>query len=203
MSTAVPLRQRQGELARRSLVDAAAEALRSGDPDAVPLSGLAEQAGVSERTLYRYFGSREELMAAAAQQLVTTLGLAPPIDPGDLAGAFRTAAARMAAHPRLVRNLLRSATGDQARSQHRQARAREIADAVGTHAPSDAEPQAVAAAGGVVALLSSARAWTTVCDESAMSAQQARDAIAWAIDTLVAAVASGALPSIDPREASG
>lgn len=189
------LRSRQQELARDAIVAVAAEALHDGDPDALSLSDVAARAGVSDRTLYRYFSSRDELMAAAAQHLVASLDLAPPVDADDVPGWFLTTSGRMAEHPRLVRNLVRTRAGGYARSRHREGRAREIVDVVRAQAPAGAPAGPTEAAGAVIALLCSATAWSTVRDEAGISADGARAGVAWAIDVLLGCVRRSELPS--------
>jgi AcrR family transcriptional regulator len=101
----VSLRVRQAELARQAILEAAGDVLLHGDPDAVSLAVLAETAGVSARTLYRYFPTRSELMGAALAHLNETLELRPDIDRDDFAGTVLAAAQRMASYAQLVHNL--------------------------------------------------------------------------------------------------
>jgi len=61
---AVPLRR--GQVARRQRVlDAAADLAREGGYDAVQMRDVAGRAGVALGTVYRYFSSKDHLLAAA------------------------------------------------------------------------------------------------------------------------------------------
>jgi AcrR family transcriptional regulator len=193
----VSLRSRQGDLARQSILDAAAEVLEHEDPDAVSLAQVADTAGVAARTLYRYFPTRNALMAAALEHLNETLGLTPRIDPDDIVGTFLGSGARLAGYPTLVHNLRHTEAGREARSAHRAGRAQELADAVATQAPAEMDPQSLLAAGAVVASLCGSTAWMTLCDEANLSVSDAQAATGWAIETILEAVRRGEGPKIE------
>jgi AcrR family transcriptional regulator len=59
---------------RRALVDAAAELLDKGGPDAVTLRAVGAHAGVSRGAPYGHFPDKEHLLAAVATRSWTTLG---------------------------------------------------------------------------------------------------------------------------------
>ncbi len=61
------LRSRQKELARSSILQAAADEIVEHGIEGVSLQGVADRAGVSKRTLYNYFDSREALFAALCE----------------------------------------------------------------------------------------------------------------------------------------
>ena len=64
-SPATPVTSAQQERYDR-VVDAAAEALSAGGQDAVQMKDLAQRAGVSLATLYRYFPSKEYVLLAVS-----------------------------------------------------------------------------------------------------------------------------------------
>lgn len=196
MPSKVSLRSRQGHLARQSILDAAAEVLEHGDPDAVSLAQVADTAGVSPRTLYRYFPTRNALMAAALEHLNETLGLTPSIDPDDIVGTFLGSGARLARYPTLVHNLRHTEAGREARSAHRAGRAQELADAVAAQAPTEMATESVLAAGAVVASLCGSTAWMTLCDEAHLTVNDAQSATGWAIEALLEAIRRGEGPQM-------
>jgi len=59
-----PLRKRQQQQTRESILEALQLELIRRGPTALSINEVAEQAGVSVRTLYRHFGSREQLLIA-------------------------------------------------------------------------------------------------------------------------------------------
>jgi AcrR family transcriptional regulator len=58
------LRDRQKQFARETILQAAADEIVERGPEAVSLQAVADRAGVSKRTLYNYFDSREALLVA-------------------------------------------------------------------------------------------------------------------------------------------
>lgn len=193
----VGLRERQSELVRTAILDATADCLRAERPDEVSLADLALSAGVSLRTLYRYFPSRDDLFSEAGHRLLTDLGVSPAIGDGDIAASFLSASAALAKEPGLARNLLRSTTGRQVRASGRQQRHASITDAVAS-AGRGLTPTAITGAAAVIGYLCSAASWVTICEETGLDADTARHAVAWAISTLQSAVASGDGPCAPP-----
>ncbi|MQY23970.1 TetR/AcrR family transcriptional regulator [Nocardia macrotermitis] len=59
---------------RRSLLDAAAELLDSGGPDAVTLREVAARAGVSRGAPYRHFPDKDSLLTTVATEALERLG---------------------------------------------------------------------------------------------------------------------------------
>src|ERR687892_439738 len=66
-SRARPLREQQAELTRELILKAVAERLELDDPGEISVPEIAAASGVSLRTVYRYFPTRDELLTAAAE----------------------------------------------------------------------------------------------------------------------------------------
>jgi len=180
------LRSRQTELARTAIVRAFVHHLEVGDADDVAMATLADDAGVSRRTLYRYFPSRDELLDAAGTWIREELLQLPiEIGPEGIAASFREATTKLQRHPRLARALLRTQTGRAVRGGYRDERVRAIRRAVRAEAP-DASRRQLEHGAAVLAYLCSSNAWTTIQDESGLDAASARAAVEWAIEALVA-----------------
>jgi AcrR family transcriptional regulator len=60
---------RHTEATRRAIVEAGAALLLEGSDDGFTVQGVADRAGLTHRTVYRYFPTRQELLAAAARSL--------------------------------------------------------------------------------------------------------------------------------------
>ena len=74
------LRERQAELTRSTIIEAAADLLfGSEELRDFTMQDVAERAGVSPRTLYRYFGSRHELVNAVGAYFDERLGNPPGV----------------------------------------------------------------------------------------------------------------------------
>jgi AcrR family transcriptional regulator len=180
------LRRRQTDLARTAILEALREHLERGDADTLSMDVLAEEAGVSRRTLYRYFPTRGDLLAAAASWIRDEV-LQLPIEIGDegIAASFRAAAARLNEHPQLARALLRTDTGRAIRTGYRSARVEAIRRALRRDVPGLSRGDLDRAA-AVLGYLCSSNAWITIQDEGALGASAAQGAVVWAIETLLA-----------------
>jgi len=188
MKSGASLRERQAAVIREAILDALADRLDSDDPDDIAMPQVAEQAGISLRTLYRYFPTREAMFDAVGDHVVGRLGLPRQIEGADdIVPVFLESARRGAQSPRLVRTMLWTRLGRRARSSHRRRRVDAITAAlteVTSHLPS-AEARRRE---GAIVYLASLPAWITVSEEYGLSAEDARLGIAWALDTLVAAL---------------
>jgi len=68
---AAPLRERQRELTRNAILDAYLELAHVDGASAISIPAVARTAGVSPRTIYRYFPTKGELATAAALRMST------------------------------------------------------------------------------------------------------------------------------------
>ena len=187
MKSGGSLRERQAAVIRDAILDALADLLDHDDPDDIAMPQVAAEAGVSLRTLYRYFPTREAMFDAVGDHVVARLGLPPQIESADdIATVFLESARRGAQSPRLVRAMLWTRLGRRARSSNRR-RVESITAALGevtSHLP----PAEARQREGAIVYLASLPAWITVSEECGLSAEDARLGIAWAIGTLVAAL---------------
>jgi AcrR family transcriptional regulator len=183
------LRERQAEQVRRAVLDAVAAELEGKSVDDVSMSDVAAAAGVSLRTLYRYFPDRASLLQAAGEQLYASLGV--PIDitgPDSISASFLDAARRLSTRPELTRALVQTTAGRTARSGVRAERLDAIRAALQPLSDRvDADTARWATA--VIAHLCSAASWVAITDDSDLDEADAQRAVAWAIDTLITALA--------------
>ena len=83
MSTAKrSLSERHSDLSQRVILDAAVELLEHASVTELSVRAIAKHAGISERTVFRYFATRDELLDAVAQEVSRRLELPP--DPAGL-----------------------------------------------------------------------------------------------------------------------
>jgi AcrR family transcriptional regulator len=185
------LRVRQATLARSAIFEALVRHLEAGDADDVPMEQLASEAGVSRRTLYRYFPTRSDLLAAAGDWMRTEV-LKLPVEIGaeGIAASFRAAASRLERHPRVARALLRTQTGRAVRTGYRDERVKAIRSALRREVPGLSRRTEQRAA-ALLGYLCSSNAWITIQDESGLDAASAQAAVAWAIDTLLTHLREG------------
>ena len=117
-----PLRQQRAEETRDRIVAAGCELLRGSsirDWRALTMRGVAERAGVNERTVYRHFtnerGLRDAVMHRQEQQAGIDLTAIRLEDIGDVA---RRIFASVSAHPLPLRPVLDPTLGDASQRQH-------------------------------------------------------------------------------------
>jgi AcrR family transcriptional regulator len=184
------LRDRQRAGVRDDILAAVGASLADGGVDELSFARVAERAGVSERTVYRYFPSRQELLGALSVWVRERVGEAdPPAQADELPASTRRAFARFEEHADLVRAVLRDGVGDEVRRPSRERRLRQLDESLGD-ALADVDPLAARNARAVVGLLYSAATWRALRDEAGLDGEAAADAAAWAIDALLAAAAA-------------
>jgi TetR/AcrR family transcriptional regulator, cholesterol catabolism regulator len=182
------LRERQAEQVRIAVLDAVIAELEAKAADDVSMAEIARSAGISLRTLYRYFPDRSSLLRAAGEHLYGSLGV--PFDiagPGDISRSLLEAARRLSTRPELTRALVRTTAGRATRSAVRGQRVEAIKGALKPATDGlDADTARWAAA--VIAHLCSAVSWVSISDESGLDDADAQQAVAWAIDRLIASL---------------
>jgi AcrR family transcriptional regulator len=154
--------------------------------DEVTFRALSRASGVPERTLYRYYPSREALLAAFWTWLNDRLGMpAPPKSPQDLIASIAGIFAAFAADEPLIRAMLHDPQGRATRLAHGEARRARLRNAL---QPVLAPLEATARRRLLVSIhaLISAAGWETMRDYGRVSSPEAADAAQWAVATLIA-----------------
>jgi AcrR family transcriptional regulator len=84
------LSHRHNDLTRQLILNAALQALRRATVTELTVRAVAKEANISERTVFRYFPSRDDFLDAVAERVRSELALpAPPACLDDLLGAPR------------------------------------------------------------------------------------------------------------------
>lgn len=186
MSTAeTSLRQRHSELTRDLILRTVAEMLDENGTADLVVPEVARRAGVSLRTVYRHFPSREELIAAAGEWIgvnVLAAGMADKLD--QIPGEYAENAARWDDHPKLVEAMAFSRGANSLRSVRRQQRLETIREALQevTEGLSEAEAKRAFA---VLAYLDNMLAWVTMREEAGLDGKEVGAAVAWAMQVLI------------------
>jgi AcrR family transcriptional regulator len=189
------LRERQAEQVRADVLDAVVAQLEGRLIDDISMADIAAAAGVSLRTLYRYFPDRAALLHAAGDHLYGSLGVSYQITGADdVAASFLDAARRLSKRPALTRALVQTTAGRAARSSVRGQRVDAIRTAL-KPLTDGLDPDLARRATAVVAHLCSAASWVAVSDDSGLDDNDAQQAVAWAIDTLISALRSAQKPA--------
>lgn len=180
-----PLRERQARQVRAAVLEAAVSELERKEADDVSMADVAKAAGVSLRTLYRYFADRPSLLHAAGEHVYGSLGV--PLDingPEDISGSLLDAARRLSTRPRLARVLVRTSAGQAARAGVRRPRVEAIKAAL-EPLTRELDESGARRATAVITHLCSAASWVLIADENGLDDAEAQEAVAWAIDALV------------------
>jgi AcrR family transcriptional regulator len=191
----------QKDLARRLIVESTARVILRTGIHQFSMQEVADEAGVSLRTLYRYFPSREALVdgvGAEIDQALADAGLTTelhgPITPDSLAtlvgDAFRLTAQRGAdlARAWVVINMV---TGARSTSSRRRDRlVRDVVEDLGPHLDQFEQDRVF----GVIRYLAGSIAWKVMRDDLGMETEELAQAVGWAVRTLLEDVEGGGGP---------
>ncbi len=181
------LREQHHGLTRQLILRSVAEQLGKEDLSDITVPAVAQAAGISVRTIYRHFPTREDLIAAAAEWIFGGLFFSEPGIPEKVDELAAHTAANLKSfdkYPNLGRALALTRAGNAVRSVRRQHRLeglqRALKEVMGNL--SAAEQRRAEA---VFGYLSNVLAWVTMRDENAFSGEEIGKAIGWAMEVLI------------------
>jgi AcrR family transcriptional regulator len=179
------LRDQQQQLTREIILRSVADQLEIGDASEITVPGVARSAGVSVRTVYRHFASREDLIREAADWISAHLFGASlmPETVTELAADYREHLLAFDQHPKLVRAMAVSRAGNSVRSARRARRLESLSRALGEvteNLSHEERRQAEAMFGYLVNML----AWMTMRDEYGLTGEEIAGAMDWALGVL-------------------
>lgn len=184
--TEISLRDQHHQLTRELILRSVADRLERAEVSEITVPDVARAAGVSVRTVYRHFATREELIAETAEWISAHLfggtGMAEVL--AELTTDYRERLLAFDEHPNLVRAMATSRAGNAVRSARRARRLETINRALGEvtdKLPAVEQQQAQAVFGYLVNML----AWLTMRDENGMSGEQIAAAMDWALGALI------------------
>src|ERR1051325_8869503 len=120
---AVSLRAQHAEATRVRILSAVAELLESGQPEELTVPSVAAASGVSLRTIYRYYPTRDELLEAAGRWIGDEVLESPyPQNLDEVATVIADGCRRFDEHPGLARGLAFSELGRGVRAYRRRER---------------------------------------------------------------------------------
>jgi AcrR family transcriptional regulator len=179
------LRDEYAALTRQRIVVAFVETLQDEATDDVSMAAVAKRAKVAERTLYRHFKTRAELLAAAGEWVEDNVfGYIPFTSPDELPDIFRKLCKRFDRHPHLARALALTRVGRGVRAPFRQHLIEQHRKAM---APlvRHLRPKEVRQAEAMAAYLNNVLAWNALREDFGMSSAEIADTIDWALTTLL------------------
>lgn len=191
------IRERQRVSTRRAIVEAVAALLVEGDAGALSVPAVADRSGVSVRTIYRYFPTKADLVAAVGvvDDPATTAGPLPALDGSDLHAWLRRGWSEEVQTP-LLRAQLRTAAGAEVR-RDRRARHRAFAYAVLDTWGIEADGEAREALADLLLLLTGGAALVELTDVLDAPVERAAASAAWAVEAVLTHAVGGSAPSTD------
>ncbi|WP_315765469.1 MULTISPECIES: helix-turn-helix domain-containing protein [unclassified Bradyrhizobium] len=204
------VRDEYAAMTRQRIVAAFVETLEDEAADDTSMAAVARRAGIAERTIYRHFKNRAELMEAAAEWIENSVfGYIPFSTPDELPTTFRELCRRYDRHPQLARALALTRAGRSMRAEFRRRLIRQHRKAM---APlvRNLTPKEARQAEALAAYLNNTLAWNALREDFGMSSAEIADAIEWATTTLLkdvrrrdAAAAKQATPAADASSRKG
>lgn len=187
------LRDRQKQVAREAILQAAADEIVEQGIDRVSLQAVADRAGVSKRTLYNYFDSREALFKGIGEwsdQLTLEMGgaLAPGgLDTLDqiIPALWRTWEAQGTVYEAVM--AIDAATVDGGLPAGRKKRRRGFVQAVLDVRP-DLPPEQAAELAAVIHALGSGALYQRLVNEDGLPAERGSQLVAWVAGLIRAAL---------------
>jgi AcrR family transcriptional regulator len=182
----VSLREQHAEATRFRILSAVAELLESGQPEELTVPSVAAASGISLRTIYRYYPTRDELLEAAGRWIGDELfGHPYPAGLDAVADDFERQCADFDERPGLVRALALSQLGREVRGYRRRERREAIRQGLRDELGALPEEE-LHRAEAVLAYLHNMLAYTAIREESGLRGDEIGQALGWAIRTLVA-----------------
>lgn len=194
------LRARHTDLTRETILQALVEVITEGGLADFSIQQVADRAGVSHRTVYRHYPSRdallEGLMEWVEDQMVELGGRFTVDDAADLAEAARGNLAVFDALSEGVEAMTRFSLGTGLEAGRRTERT-ELFTRVVEAELEGVDPAVVQAVAGLIRLLISSRAWLVLRQDGVTPPEHVAPVLSWALETLLEAVRSGRGPTLD------
>lgn len=180
------LRERHTEQTRALILGALTEQLAKDGFSDFDIPSLARRAGVSVRTVYRHFHSRDALLEALAQWVNDQISPFPasPTTVEDLAALPSSLFAAFDEHETILRAQSETEQGRAVRATGRRQHLR-MYEEVLRDATAHLDPDEARAAVAVITYLLSSQAWRTMKEEFGMDGAESGRAVAWAVRTLI------------------
>jgi len=190
-----PLRDRQAAATRSVILEALGAELADGSVEDFSVARLARRAGVSERTVYRHFPTRETLLDGLSEWYNERVADFPDdVAADEIAPTIAQVFADFDAHESLARGVLASPGGREMRQHARVARLARL-DAALAPVLQSADPERAAAARALIFALCSAQTWQSMRDEGGLDGATAGRAVARAIELILNDTSSSLSPT--------
>ena len=193
-----PLREEQARRTRVQILDALVELVSEEGAAGLSIRDLAARAGVSQRTVYRHFADRQELLDGLADHLGELAGWSDlddlDVDVEALPSAVRLAWQTFDDFERETRALVLLNRDPARLATTSVERGAAINRSVARSYPQLGRDEARGVA-GVIRLLASSHSWLRFRDEFEMTTEEGARFIRWALEVIVRDLDRGAIPA--------
>lgn len=181
----VSLREQHSAATRERILAAVADLLEQGEAEELTIPAVAAASGVSLRTVYRHYPTRDRLLEAAAHWIGSELLRHRfPHTLDEVAELFRVGCRDFDEHPGLVRAMAISQLGKSVRAFRRRERLAAIRQVLANEV-GDLPEDELRRAEAVLAYLHNMLAYATLREESGLSGEEIGEALGWAMRTLI------------------
>ncbi len=178
-----PLREGQQEQVRARIIEKVREVLADPSVGELSVPEVARRAGVSVRTVYRYFPTKEALIDGWNDSMAKSFhdGKPFPRDLDELPDGIRSLFASFASHAEDMKAQRYSKVAGEVRASRKKTQRRAIAKAISelTRHSSDVEARKV---GAIFHNLASSESWLNMVEVWGLESTEAADAAVWAIE---------------------
>ena len=181
-----PLRAEQAEQTKARIVQAAVDLLAEGDAGDLSMADVAERAGVSVRTVYRSFATKDELLDGVIDwinQDIIRRGGTPPTERHNLEAGTTTVIEAIFEIEPLYRALFATAAGRESHRRSASIRREGLAQAYAAEM-ADLDDDAARRLGAVLHLVASSNGALFMKDYWDLSPQDVGQVMQWAIRVL-------------------
>lgn len=195
------LRDRQREQTTHLILEAVASILLRADLSAATIAEIARVAEITERTIYRHFATREDLLRAFWTYELERSGgatVTAPETPDALFANIRRLFASLDEREGIVRAVLSTAEGRELRRPTNEARLRHMVGFLEAQVPGLEEARRLSLAAGIVSV-SSVLSWMFMRDNCGMDGARAGEAAAQTVAAILEAARSEAARTRDER----
>jgi AcrR family transcriptional regulator len=194
------LRDQQAEFTRQIVMEAAKRVLDTYSIDEFSIQKIAEEAGMSHRTVYRYFPTRQALLDSFTDWIEDTVAPIPveanpqPETREEILASVRIAFDRFDRFaPYFRASLMLASRGETIQPQRQRQRDEFIRKAL-TRVLEPLDDEQAAKAYAIIRILVGAQSWQALHDRFELTDGKAGDAAIWAVEVLLDALENGHYP---------
>jgi AcrR family transcriptional regulator len=198
--TSAALREQQTQLTRDLIMDALTELIVERGVQDISVQQVADQAGVSHRTVYRHYPSRQALLDALAEWLTESfeqhLGRGEETMYADLVAGARDSFATMDEYGRYVQAYVMLMSGTRSNAAQRSRRTDKMRRRIEKGQAQHLERAEAKAVSALVRSMLSSQSWFQLTSELGLDGKTAGAVTGWALEVLFKELERGGGPTL-------